>query len=126
MGFYAPAEIVRDAREHGVEVLAPDANFSEWDNTLERNVCGVLALRLGYRQIDGFREDWADAIVQNRGYGYPNFAEFVRRAEIPKKALMVLAEADGLRSFGMDRREALWAVRRIPDHHSCRCSRPSA
>ncbi|MEJ0028057.1 MAG: error-prone DNA polymerase [Rhizomicrobium sp.] len=118
MGFYAPAEIVRDARVHGVEALAPDANFSDWDNTLERNSCGVLALRLGYRQIGGFREDWARAIVENRGYGYRCFAEFVRRSELPKKALMVLAEADGLRSFGMDRREALWAVRRIPDHHT--------
>ncbi len=55
MGFYAPAEIVRDAREHGVDVLAPDVNFSQWDNTLERNACGVLALRLGFRQIDGFQ-----------------------------------------------------------------------
>ena len=118
MGFYAPAEIVRDAREHGVDAFGPDANFSDWDNTLERNICGVLALRLGYRQIDGFREDWARAIVENRGYGYASFPDFVRRSELPKKALMVLAEADGLRSFGMDRREALWAVRRIPDHHT--------
>jgi len=118
MGFYAPAEIVRDAREHGVEVLAPDANFSDWDNTLERNTCGVLALRLGFRQIDGFHADWARALTENRGYGYPSFAECVRRAGLPKKALMVLAEADGLTSFGMDRREALWAVRRIPDHHT--------
>ena len=118
MGFYAPAEIVRDAREHGVEVLGPDANFSAFDNTLERNTCGVLALRLGHRQIDGFHADWARVIVENRGYGYGSFAEFVRRTGLPKKALMVLAEADGLRSFGMDRREALWAARRIPDHHS--------
>jgi error-prone DNA polymerase len=118
MGFYAPAEIVRDARKHGVEVFAPDANFSNLDNTLERNGSGLLALRLGYRQIDGFREDWARAIVENRGYGYSSFAEFVRRSELPKKALMVLAEADGFTSFDMDRREALWAVRRIPDHHA--------
>jgi len=118
MGFYAPAEIVRDAREHGVDALPPDANFSDWDNTLERNACGVLALRLGFRQIDGFHEDWARATVENRGYGYRSFAEFVRRAELPKKAMMALAEADGLTSFGMDRREALWAVRRIPDHHT--------
>ncbi|HEY0104734.1 MAG TPA: error-prone DNA polymerase [Rhizomicrobium sp.] len=118
MGFYAPAELVRDAREHGVEALPPDANFSDWDNTLERNAGGTLSLRLGFRQIDGFREDWARALVENRGYGYGSFAECVRRAELPKKALMVLAEADGLTSFGMDRREALWAVRRIPDHHT--------
>ena len=116
MGFYAPAEIVRDAREHGVEVLAPDANFSNWDNTLERNT--ALGMRLGFRQIDGFREDWARRIVENRGYGYVTFAEFLRRSELPKKALMVLAEADGFRSFGMDRREALWAVRRLPDQHT--------
>ena len=116
MGFYAPAEIVRDAREHGVEVLAPDANFSDWDNTLERGA--ALSLRLGFRQIDGFHEDWARQIVENRGYGYATFAEFLRRSELPKKALMVLAEADGFRSFAMDRREALWAVRRLPDQHT--------
>jgi error-prone DNA polymerase len=116
MGFYAPAEIVRDAREHNVEVLAPDANFSEWDNTLEQSPS--LLLRLGFRQIDGFHEDWARRIVENRGYGYGSFGEFLRRSDLPKKALMVLAEADGLRSFGMDRREALWAVRRLPDQHT--------
>jgi len=114
MGFYAPAEIVRDAREHGVEVLAPDASFSAWDNTLEY----ALSIRLGFRQIDGFHEEWARRIVDNRGYGYATFAEFIRRSELPKKALMVLAEADGLRSFGMDRREALWAVRRLPDQNT--------
>jgi len=116
MGFYAPAEIVRDAREHGVEVLAPDANFSGWDNTLERNE--ALCMRLGFRQIDGFHEEWGRLIVENRGYGYATFAEFLRRSELPKKALMVLAEADGFRSLGMDRREALWAVRRLPDQHT--------
>jgi error-prone DNA polymerase len=116
MGFYAPAEIVRDAREHGVEVLAPDANFSDWDNMLERNE--ALCMRLGFRQIDGFHEEWARQIVENRGYGYANFAEFLRRSELSKKAMMVLAEADGFRSFGMDRREALWAVRRLPDQHT--------
>ena len=56
MGFYAPAQIVRDAREHGVEVRAVDVNFSEWDNTLERAEDGDLALRLGFRQADGVHE----------------------------------------------------------------------
>ncbi len=116
MGFYAPAEIVRDARDHGVVVLAPDANFSDWDNTLERGE--ALCLRLGFRQIDGFHEEWGWLIVENRGYGYATFAEFLRRSELPKKAMMVLAEADGFRCFGMDRREALWAVRRLPDQHT--------
>jgi error-prone DNA polymerase len=118
MGFYAPAEIVRDAREHGVDVLAADVALSDWDNTLERNTCGVLALRLGFRQIDGLREEHARAIGDNRGYGYASFAEFVRRSELPKKALMVLADADAFRSLGLDRREALWAVRRLPDAHT--------
>ncbi len=118
MGFYAPAEIVRDAREHGVEVLAPDIAHSAWDNTLERNGCGVLALRLGLRQIDGFHEGWAWAMAANRGYGYATFAELVRRSELPKKALMILADADAFRSLGLDRREAIWAVRRLPDHHT--------
>ena len=116
MGFYAPAEIVRDARDHGVMVFATDVNFSDWDNTLERD--GGLALRLGFRQIDGFHEDWVRGIVDNRGYGFASFAEFVRRSELSKKALMVLADADALRSLGMDRREALWAVRRLPDQHT--------
>ncbi|MBV9539827.1 MAG: error-prone DNA polymerase, partial [Alphaproteobacteria bacterium] len=118
MGFYAPAEIVRDAREHGVDVFPPDVAHSDWDNTLERNTCGVLAMRLGFRQVDGFKEEWAGAIENNRGYGYPSFPEFVRRSGLPKKALMVLADADAFRSLGMDRREAIWAVRRLPDQHS--------
>jgi error-prone DNA polymerase len=73
MGFYAPAEIVRDAREHGVEVRAPDVNFSDWDNLLEPG----LAIRLGFRQIDGFHRDWATAIAAARGAGFPDFREFV-------------------------------------------------
>ncbi|HEX3674408.1 MAG TPA: error-prone DNA polymerase [Rhizomicrobium sp.] len=115
MGFYAPSEIVRDAREHGVPVEAPDVNWSDWDNALERNAAGALCVRLGFRQADGLREAHARIIVEMRGYGYPNFAEFVRRAALPRPALVALAEADALRSFGMDRREAAWAVRRLPD-----------
>jgi error-prone DNA polymerase len=115
MGFYAPAEIVRDAREHGVDVLPPDVNYSDWDNSLERNSCGVLAVRLGYRQIDGFSEAWARQLVESRGYGYGDVQSLIRRSEIPKRALMALAEADGFGSFGLDRREALWSVRRLSD-----------
>jgi error-prone DNA polymerase len=116
MGFYAPAEIVRDAREHDVEALAPDINWSDWDNTLERNIGNALALRLGFRQVESFKEDWACEIILNRGYGYQDFAEFVRRTELPNKALMILADADAFHSVGMDRREAIWAVRRLPEH----------
>jgi len=117
MGFYAPAEIVRDAREHGVEVLAPDVNFSAWDNTLEHVVSG-LAIRLGFRQIDGFRRDWADSIVACRDCGFPDFREFARRAGLRKPALMTLAEGDAFSSLGLDRREALWAVRRMTGEES--------
>jgi len=115
MGFYAPAEIVRDAREHGVDVLPPDINFSHWDNTLERNTCGVIALRLGFRQVDGFSEAQASDLVNARGYGFSSLENLVRRTELPKRALIVLAEADAFRSLGQDRREALWAVRRLGD-----------
>jgi error-prone DNA polymerase len=115
MGFYAPAEIVRCARDHGVSVLAPDACFSDWDNKLERIPCGELAVRLGFRQIDSFKETDAHTIMEERGYGYRDFADFARRTELSKRALVTLAEADAFRSFGLDRREGLWAVRRLPD-----------
>jgi len=115
MGFYAPAEIVRCAREHGVTVLAPDAAFSHWDCTLERDAGGMLCLRLGLRQIGGFKEGDAHIISNARGYGYPDFAAFARRTALSKSASVTLAEADAFRGFGLDRREGLWAVRRLPD-----------
>ncbi|MFN4271733.1 MAG: error-prone DNA polymerase [Aliihoeflea sp.] len=116
MGFYAPAQIVRDAREHDVEVRPVDVNESAWDNTLERRGDGALALRLGFRNIDGFREaDWAGAIIRHRGEAYGSLEELWRRASLPLAALKKLADADAFRSVGLDRREALWAVRRLPD-----------
>ena len=115
MGFYAPAQIVRDAIEHGVEARPPDINASQWDNTLEERADGALALRLGFRQIDGFREAWADAIVSARGDFYDSAEDLKRRAALPKAALVKLAEADAFRSVNMDRRDAAWAVRRLPD-----------
>jgi len=115
MGFYAPAEIVRCARDHRVAVLAPDACFSDWDNRLERTPTGALALRLGLRQVDGLKEADGHTIMQERGYGYPSFADFARRTALSKPALVTLAEADAFRGFGLDRREGLWAVRRLPD-----------
>ena len=116
MGFYAPAEIVRCARENGqVTVLAPDTAFSDWDCTLERDAKGELCLRLGLRQIDGFREEDARSVMEERGYGYRGFADFARRTSLSRRALVTLAEADAFRGFGFDRREGLWAVRRLPD-----------
>ncbi|MDJ1009264.1 MAG: error-prone DNA polymerase [Paracoccaceae bacterium] len=114
MGFYAPAQIVRDAREHGVELRGADINHSHWDNTLEPGESGQ-ALRLGFRQIDGFREDWAEALVAARGEGFESVERLWRRCRIPQGALKTLADADAFRSLGLDRRAALWAVRRLPD-----------
>ncbi|MEH6663835.1 MAG: error-prone DNA polymerase [Brevundimonas sp.] len=114
MGFYAPAQIVRDAREHGVEVRAIDVNHSFWDNTLE-GPKGALALRLGLRQIDGFRKDWAEAMAAARTRPFNGVESLMRRARLPVAALRKLADADAFRSMGLDRREALWAVRRLPD-----------
>jgi error-prone DNA polymerase len=118
MGFYAPAQIVRDAQEHGVEVRAADINDSYWDNTLERDGRDALALRLGLRQIDGFREEWAETLTSLRGPGFPDIETFARRTGLPRRALELLADADACRSIGLDRREALWAVRRLPGNEA--------
>jgi error-prone DNA polymerase len=115
MGFYASAEIVRCARDHKVKVLPPDVTFSDWNSTLERGENNESCLRLGLRQIDGFREEDGLHIMQERGGGFFKFADFARRTALPKHALVILAEADAFRGFGLDRREGLWAVRRLPD-----------
>ncbi|WP_267383350.1 error-prone DNA polymerase, partial [Sphingomonas sp. GC_Shp_2] len=107
MGFYAPAQLVRDAREHGVEVRPVDVNASRWDNLLEDD---PLAIRLGFRQVEGFRTDWATAIVAHAPY-----ATIEQLAmHVPERALRLLADADAFRSIGQDRRQALWEVRRTP------------
>jgi len=115
MGFYAPAEIVRDAREHDVEARHVDVNYSNWDNTLELRTDGALALRLGFRQVNGFREGWATTLATCRSNGFDTVNVVARRTKLPKRALIILAEADSFQSISMDRREILWAVRRIPD-----------
>ena len=116
MGFYAPAEIVRAARDAHVTVLPPDAVGSDWDNSLEPGRDGKLALRLGFRQIDGFARTDAEKVTQARTkQDFSDFADFARRTDLPRRALVLLAEADAFRSFGLDRREGLWAVRRLPD-----------
>jgi error-prone DNA polymerase len=115
MGFYAPAEIVRCARDHGVRLLGPDAAYSHRDSTLERDETGQLCLRLGLRQIDSFSETDAQTVMNERGFGYRDSPDFARRTGLSKRALIILAEADALRGFGLDRREGLWAVRRLPD-----------
>ncbi|WP_424928649.1 error-prone DNA polymerase [Amaricoccus tamworthensis] len=113
MGFYAPAQIVGDARKHDVTVRPVCINASYWDNTLEPDGRGGLALRLGFRQIKSMRADEADWITAARGNGYSDVAAVWRRAGTPPRLLTVLAEADAFASLGLTRREALWQVRGI-------------
>ncbi len=125
MGFYAPAQIVRDAREHGVEVLPVDVNHSEWDCTLE--VIGKaedceegrldrhVAMRLGLRQVDGLPEHVAAALVSARSDGGPfaDVTELRDRARIPVSHIERLASADAFGSMDMSRRQALWDARSL-------------
>ncbi|MBR0718316.1 error-prone DNA polymerase [Bradyrhizobium liaoningense] len=200
MGFYAPAQIVGDARKNGVEVREIDVSHSFAQNTLENTDGKYCAVRLGFRQIDGFHWldedeerlkryqalrkrsvdghesgtherlgslppcggelergvshdhrpggsplsltlprkgggnpstsrtaldqmrveeaelDWADRIVAARNRRpFTSLEEFARDTGLPKRALILLADADAFRSLGLDRREALWQVRRLPD-----------
>jgi error-prone DNA polymerase len=114
MGFYAPAQLVRDAREHGVEVRGSDINASEYDNLLERCENGSHAIRLGFRQVDGFRKEWADRLVAVRGSGFTHVEQLSQRAALPSRALRLLADADACSSIDLGRREALWEARRTP------------
>jgi DNA polymerase III alpha subunit len=113
MGFYAPAQIVRDAREHGVEVRPVDINASYWDCTMEPGPKGDLALRLGFRQIKSMAEEEANWIAAARGNGYRSVEDVWRRAGTSPRILRVLAEADAFATLGLSRREALWAARAI-------------
>jgi error-prone DNA polymerase len=134
MGFYAPAQIVGDARKNGVEVREIDVSHSFAQNTLEEVSGKYHAVRLGFRQIDGFKwadpdeeflrqkagkpraEDWAERIVAARQRRpFTSLEDFARDTGLPKRALILLADADAFRSIGLDRRAALWAVRRLPD-----------
>ena len=114
MGFYAPAQIVRDAREHGVAVRPPDVNYSEWDNTLELpdEPGAEAALRLGLRQIKGLNAQDGDWLVAARGNGYVDIDAIWRRAGLGGGALERLAHADAFASMGASRRDALWVAKR--------------
>jgi DNA-directed DNA polymerase III PolC len=113
MGFYAPAQIVRDARDHGVEVRPVCINRSRWDNVMERTERGDLALRLGFRQIKAMREEEADWLTAARGNGYTAVDDVWRRAGLEAKTLTILAEADAFATLGISRRDALWAARAL-------------
>ncbi len=115
MGFYAPAQLVQDARDHGVVVRPIDVNASHWDNVLEPLDDGSLAIRLGFRQVDGFRQAWAEALVDARGdVPFAGVEALAARAGLPTRGLNLLADADAFGSIAMERRDALWEVRRTP------------
>jgi error-prone DNA polymerase len=111
MGFYAPAQIVRDASDHGVEIRPVDVNHSDWDCTLERGKTGALVLRLGFRQAKGVAEIDAGRLVEMRGAGYRDPDDLRRRTGLIPAALEALARADAFGSMGLDRRAALWAIK---------------
>jgi error-prone DNA polymerase len=159
LGFYAPAQLVRDAREHGVEVREVDVNLSEWDCTLEafpspaarekaspkatderlrrrpssgasrhllpqagegvhprhasmtEDIRATHAVRLGLRQVLGAKEEEMRRLIERRGAGYDSVRDLWLRSGLEPATLERLADADAFRSLGLDRREALWAVR---------------
>ena len=137
MGFYAPAQLVRDAREHGVEMREVDVNFSDWDCTLESShqpstlagegvahlhprhmeqasaIRTTHAVRLGFRQIKGFRSEDAALLVAAREKPYRSVRDLWLRSGISRAGLEKLADADAFRSIGLDRRQALWEVRAL-------------
>ena len=113
MGFYAPAQIVRDARQHGVEVRPVCVNASFWDNVLEPDGAGGLALRLGFRQIKGVKEEEAHWIAAARGNGYREVEDVWRKAGANPRMLTLLAEADAFRALGLSRRDAQWRAKAI-------------
>ncbi|MCW2338290.1 error-prone DNA polymerase [Sphingobium sp. B2D3A] len=112
MGFYAPAQIVGNAREHGVEVRPPCINASRWDCTLEPASGRYLAVRLGLRQVRGLSNADGAAIVGARGTGAFGSVEDVwRRSGVQRASIEKLADADAFHGFGTDRRQGLWKVR---------------
>ncbi|MEV4882537.1 error-prone DNA polymerase [Chitinophaga ginsengisegetis] len=114
MGFYQPAQIVIDARKHGVEVRPADVNLSLWDNILEEKTERLCALRLGFRQIKGISQDDVQALVACRNTGYTTI-HALRDAGVTLITLEKLADADAFRSMGLDRRQALWEVSALHD-----------
>jgi len=130
MGFYSPAQLVRDAREHGVSILPPDINLADYDCTLERmpfnpdtihpsnsqmrnDIRTGHAVRLGLRQIKGMGSAEADLLMTHRESGYRSVRELWLKTGLSRGLLEKLADADAFRSIGLDRRAALWQVRAL-------------
>jgi len=109
MGFYAPAQLIDDARKHGVEVRPLDINHSDWDCTLEPAGGNANALRLGLRLVRGLSQVHADTVVKQRTAGaFTSFQDFTSRTQLSSAVLKKLARADGFSSLKLNRREALW------------------
>lgn len=113
MGFYAPAQLVRDARDHVTEVRPVDVSYSDWDCTLEPATAGRVALRLGFRQVKGFRELDAARLVAARRYRFATVRDAWHRSGVSPKALELLAGADAWNSLGLGRRDALWQIKAL-------------
>jgi error-prone DNA polymerase len=115
MGFYAPAQIVRDMREHGVEVRAPDVNHSDWDSTLIPDGRGGVAVRLGLRLVGGFPQGAAARLLMARDVPFEDLPDLQRRAGLSTAWIRRLAEGDAMRSLWIDRRQALWEAKALRD-----------
>lgn len=128
MGFYQPAQIISDACKHDVYVRAVDINFSHWDNTLEEKVGNYCAVRLGFRQIKGIREEDMQVLIAFRATRAQAKTPksktpaatiaLLLEAGVSQASLEKLADADAFRSIGLDRRKALWEVAALSDHLS--------
>jgi len=114
MGFYQPAQIVIDARKHGVTILPVDVNHSCWDNTLEGFSGSYYAIRLGLRQVKGLREEDMHLLISARKIPFTAI-HLLKDAGIPMSALERMADADAFRSIGLDRRQALWEISALGD-----------
>lgn len=115
MGFYAPAQIVSDAKNHSVIMRPVDINYSSWDNTLEEKVNKYCCLRLGFRQIKGMREEDIQILITARKKVFTGINEIFDTG-ISVAALERLADADAFRSIGLDRRQALWEISSLQDN----------
>ncbi len=114
MGFYQPAQLVIDARKHGVEVRPVDINHSFWDYVLEEQAGKYKALRLGFRQVNGLNMQDMELLVSFRKKPYNNITQMLNIG-LSISCLEKLADADAFRSMGLDRRQALWEVAALAD-----------
>jgi error-prone DNA polymerase len=114
MGFYQPAQLVRDAAKHGVRLCHIDINYSKWDYTLEEKIGEYCALRLGFRQVKGLREEDIHFLSAARTKPFTRM-EQLAEAGVSQAGIVLLANADAFRSIGLDRRQALWEAEALKD-----------